>query len=85
MTVNIKQHPMKHTLQLLSLGFVMAALSGCDTYIEGRGRAHSHAYPYRYGPGYNHTQTNHYYYDRRPSPRPSGPVLNANTNLGLRL
>ncbi len=74
---------MKHLLQTLSLGLLMATLSSC--YVEGQGRVNSsRSYP-TYGPWHGNTHTDHYYYERGPSYRPSGPLLNANTNLGLSL
>jgi hypothetical protein len=68
---------MKHILRFLSIVLPAVALSSC--YVDGH--AHGHA---RY-PGYRPGHTNHHYYDRGPAPRRSGPSINANTNLGLRL
>ncbi len=71
---------MKHTLQLLGLGLLLATLSSCDTYIEG----HGHARRPGYWNGHTHTHSDHYY-SRRPSYRPAGPSLNTNIGAGLRL
>lgn len=74
---------MKHIILTLGLGMLLATLSSCDTYVEG----HGHARPYpAYGPGHTHTHTDHYYRDSSPPARRSSrPLLNANTNLGVRL
>ncbi|MDP1590413.1 MAG: hypothetical protein Q8M07_21855 [Prosthecobacter sp.] len=68
---------MKHTLQLLGLGLLLAALSGCDTYIEGRG--HAHGSGYRRGP--SHGNSDHHDSRRRSS----GSSLNTNIGVGLGL
>lgn len=70
---------MKHTILTLALGIALMTLSSCDTYVEG----HGHAHP-AYGRSSHHTHTTHHHYDNRPARR-SGSLLNANTNLGVRL
>lgn len=70
---------MKHILRLLSIVLPAVTLSSC--YVDGH--AHGHVNHSGYRPGYTHTD--HYYYERGPAPRRSAPLVNANTNLGLRL
>lgn len=62
---------MKHIIQTLGLGMILTMLSSCDTYVEGRGHAR--------------TNSSRPHYDSKPARQSSGPLINANTNLGVRL
>lgn len=70
---------MKHALQLLGLGLLLATLSGCDTYIEGHGHAHRSGYQR----GHSHVHSDHDDSRRRSSGRSSGSLLNTNIGVGL--
>ncbi|MEZ5383912.1 MAG: hypothetical protein R3F13_00205 [Prosthecobacter sp.] len=72
---------MKQTLRLLILVLPAMALSSC--YVEGRG--HAHVKRPSYQPGQT-THTSHHYHKYEPAPQRSrSSLINANTNIGVRL
>ncbi|MDB6007452.1 MAG: hypothetical protein JWR15_4439 [Prosthecobacter sp.] len=89
----VKSTPMKTTLQLLTLGLFMVALSSCDTYVSGGGyagarpgyynRGPSHHYPSNSWNNNNHGHYSHNhpgYYNSRPAPRGVGAGARVNTS-----
>lgn len=77
---------MKHTLHLLASGLLLTTLSSCDTYVDAGARGHAHARPGSWNNRYHpsHSRSDHDD-SNRPSYRRSGSLLNANTNVGVRL
>lgn len=79
---------MKHTLYLLASALLLTTLCSCDTYVDAGARGHAHTRPGSWNSHFHrhHSQSrSDHYYSNRPSYRRSGSLLNANTNVGVRL
>lgn len=77
---------MKHTLYLLASALLLTTLSSCDTYVDAGARGHAHARPGSWNDRYHRSYSrSDRHYSSHPSYRRSGSLLNANTNVGVRL